>query len=48
LLFLRYRITLCPNVETLSLHIVVALYRYRFGHIWTRYRFVPLLLQESW
>jgi hypothetical protein len=27
---LRYRITLCPNVETLSLHIVITLYCYRF------------------
>jgi hypothetical protein len=50
LLFLRYRITLCPNVETLpvSLNIVIALYRYRFDHMSTRYCFVPLLLRENW
>ncbi len=35
LLFLRYRITLCPNVETLSLYIVITLYCYRFGHMGT-------------
>jgi hypothetical protein len=48
LLFLRYRITLYPNVEMLSLHIVIALYHYRFGHMCNRYRFVPLSLQENW
>jgi hypothetical protein len=42
LLFLRYRITLCPNMETLSLHKiialatwvpVIALYCYRYSKI---------------
>jgi hypothetical protein len=33
---------LCPNVETLSLHIVIALYHYHFGHMGTHYRVVPL------
>jgi hypothetical protein len=44
LLFLRHRIMLCPNVETLSLNIVIALYRYHFGHMCTHYCFVPLSL----
>ncbi len=30
---------LYPNVEMLLLHIVIALYRYRFGHLCTRYRY---------
>jgi hypothetical protein len=33
LLFLRYCITLCPNEETLSLHIVIVMYRYGFDHM---------------
>jgi hypothetical protein len=37
-----------PNVETLLIHIVITLYRYRFGHMCTHYRFVPLSLQENW
>jgi hypothetical protein len=48
LLFFNYRIMLCPNGETLSLHIVIALYHYRFGHICTHYHFVSLSLQENW
>jgi hypothetical protein len=47
LLFLRYRIMLCPNVEMLSLHIVIALYRYRFSHMCTHYCFVLLYLKEN-
>jgi hypothetical protein len=47
LLFLHYCIALCPNVETLSLHKVIALYSYRFGNMCTSYRFVPLSLQEN-
>jgi hypothetical protein len=30
---------LCPNEETLWLHIVIALYRYSFDHMCTRYRY---------
>ncbi len=48
LLFLHYHITLYPKVETLSLHIVIALYRYRFGHMCTRYCLVPLSPQLNW
>ncbi len=47
LLFLHYRITLCPNEETLLLQIVIVTYLYRFGHVCTRYRFVSLSLQEN-
>ncbi len=39
MLFLHYCITHCPNVEMLSLHVVTGLYRYRFGHMCTRYRY---------
>ncbi len=35
LFFFNYRIMLCPNGETLLLHIVIALYHYCFGHICT-------------
>jgi hypothetical protein len=48
LLFLRYHITICPNMETLLLPIVIALYYYCFVHMCNCYRFVPLSLQENW
>ena len=48
LLILRYRIMHCPNVETLSLQLVIAWYRYRFEHKCTRYLFVPLSLRVNW
>jgi hypothetical protein len=34
-----FHVTLCPNQETFTLHIIIALYCYRFGHMFTRYRY---------